>query len=238
MALLWNVTHDAGNLDEYDGTVTDGGDLSASVGSAMAGTTNGMAALVDDTTAIYASMNWNGASGNELRFRFYFDPNDFTRTEGGDNYTQISYFNLTNAPWNAGTLFLFTDVSETEYTLRLRAREDDGTDLGSTYHAILNDANYIEVHIERASSNVADDGQARMWINGVLKETIEDVDNYDLWDVWEKIDLGADTVAANSSGTLYFDEFKANDDGTEIGPVSAGISLPVLEHHYRHKVFG
>ena len=85
MGEVFDVTHNAGNLSEYDATVTDGGDLSAAVGAAMAGSDYGLQAVIDDTTKVYGRMDFS-LSSSAFRYRFYFDPN------GLSTFTAISAF--------------------------------------------------------------------------------------------------------------------------------------------------
>ena len=71
----WCIDHEAGDLSEYDSTVTDGGDLSAHADAAYEGS-YGLRAVIDDTNTLYANKTFDGKS--RLRVGFYFDPNGLT----------------------------------------------------------------------------------------------------------------------------------------------------------------
>jgi hypothetical protein len=84
---------------------------------------------------------------------------------------------------------------------------------------IITDAPHrVEVQCHRASSDVAADGWASMWIDGVLESTISDIDNYDLFEYTDVLYVGAVTSGnASNEGTFYMDEIVANVTGEEIG---------------------
>ena len=65
------------DLSEFTYTRVDGGDLYWTADAALAGTSGGMACLIDDTTAIYGSYTLGTANtSGVIRLRFYIDPNE------------------------------------------------------------------------------------------------------------------------------------------------------------------
>lgn len=222
MAELFNITHDADNLNEYDVTVTDGGDLSTGT-PGLASTTARMEALIDDTTAIYAYKNFS-LSGSDLRWRFYIDPNTLT-IPTGTSFVVNGCYNTDEGIYIV-KLYLYWD-STNGYRIGFRSYEDDGSS-SITYHDISDAEHYVEVHADRATGVAAGDGQAILWIDGVLKQTDGSLDNWDLLTGNFRGYLGAiDSIDANTAGTLHSDEFKANDDGSEIGPVTPPAGQPM-----------
>jgi hypothetical protein len=96
--------------------------------------------------------------------------------------------------------------------------EDDGTVVDTGWVHITGAERCFEFHLERASSEGAEDGRLRMWIDGRLKGTASNLDNYDLWSNIAALRMGAvGGVDVRTSGTLYLDELEANDDGSVIG---------------------
>lgn len=216
MTELFNITHDLNDLSEYDSTVTDGGDLSTGT-PGLAGSTAKMEALIDNTNAMYGQKNVS-VTGNDLRFRFYVDPNSLSMSAGSGH--RICYWVLSDSPWQLCALEMYY-LSGTSYQIQLAVEKDDSSMSYSGKFTITDASHYVEVHIERASSDVASDGQARLWIDGDLKNTMSSLDIYDLWSLIYRARLGPDYgIDATTSGTFYLDEFRANDDGGEIGPVA------------------
>jgi hypothetical protein len=53
MAVVADIDLESGDLSEFSGTVTDGGDLSVTQAAALAGSEYGLQCVIDDTTAVY-----------------------------------------------------------------------------------------------------------------------------------------------------------------------------------------
>lgn len=218
MAELLNITHDGNNLNEYDSTSTDGGDLSTGT-PGLASTTAKMELLIDDTNNIYAQKDQTAPASNQIRFRFYIDPNGLTMA---DDENLVCFFLGTSDYSMLHSILLHHATGV--YKIVSREYEDDDT--GGWHSFTITDAeHYIEVHIERASSNVASDGQARLWIDGNLEDTATALDNYDKFATLNKLRACAFSFTGTPAGTFYLDEIKANDDGSEIGPVAAGVEI-------------
>jgi hypothetical protein len=228
MADLFNVTHDAGNLSEYDSTVTDSGDLSAEVAAALASTSYGLQCVIDDTTAIYGLMNITPTS--RYRFRFYVDPNGLTMASG--DVFNLCSIHASAAPTTWSVVQLRYDGSN--YEIRLNMRSDGGADNFTSNYDISDEQHYIEVDLVRATSAVSNDATGELFIDGVSQETLSGIDAYNVWANIINTRFGAPAgLDAGTSGTFYLDEFKANDDGTLIGPVSVGVPVKTLYYARR-----
>lgn len=221
MAILFNIKHEV-DLSEYDSTVTDGGDLSQGT-PGLAHTAGRLECLIDDTTGIYGQKDQSPPASNEIRYRFYVDPNTLTMAEN-DTFTICT-------PGGATAMHL-TAMSYSTGSYRIRANHYDDGGFHSVDQVAISDAeHHIEVHIERATSDIAANGRVRWWLDGVLQNTWSSVDNWDLFDELTRFRMGAiGGIEVGTSGTLYLDELKANDDGTEIGPVYV---VPPKMHHYQ-----
>ena len=212
---LFNVTHDANNLNEYDDTVTDGGDLSTNT-PGLANTTAKMTALIDDAIKIYGQINLNPPSTNEIRLRYYIDPNSLTMASGND---------FANCRFSDGVLlYVFSGNlrnSSGNYTVRIHYCEDAGYG-GSVDSGTITDAeHYIEIHCVRSTSDVANNGYIDWWVDDNAQTSITGIDNWDLWLTLDNIKLGAifGIDYPDTQGTFYLDELQANETGNEIGGI-------------------
>lgn len=215
MAVLFNITHDANNLDEYDSTVTDGGDLSTGT-PGLASTTAKMECLIDDTNSIYGQIDISAPASGHLRFRAYIDPNGLEMAEA-----DMFYWIDATGPGGAG-LFSFRLLWDgSVYKSYVKVNHDAGSE--THFGTLTDDEHYIEIHIERGTG----DGRTRLWIDGVITGAgWDNLDNDERYDGLEKIRVGCPYgLDAGTSGTLHIDEIKANDDGGEIGPVSV-VRIP------------
>ncbi len=224
LATLFNIGHEA-DLSEYDSTVTDGGRLSQG-SPGLASTSGRMEALISTTVAIYGQINFSTPASNELRFRFYIDPNGLTMGDA-EAFQLIVYVGSSGPkPYLRYTIAGGYAIAMYYY--------NDGGYFGAVSINIADAEHYVEVHWERASGESADDGRFRVWVDGVLEDTQSSVDTFTDFDMTGMQMGAAGSLDAGTSGTLYLDEFTANDDGTEIGPVAAPSgAMPMAMHHYR-----
>lgn len=230
MAGLFNIQLEA-DLSEFDSTVTDGGDLSQSAAAALAGTSGGLSLLIDDTTYIYGRKNIT-LSTSYLRFRFYIDINSLTMADG-DNFRVVS-INCSASPWLLTYISLIR--SGAAYLIQVVANADNGAGRVLASVVVSDAEHYIEVMVKKASSDSANDGEIHWWIDGVFQSSRTDLDSYDGWSVVNSARLGAHSLDAGTTGTFYLDEFKANDDGGEIGAVVAGGAAPQMAYYRRRRV--
>ena len=225
MAVIVDIDHNAGNLNEYDSTVTDEGDLSAHADAALAGTTYGLQCVIDDTTTIYGAITTFGAQPTtDLRFRFYIDINTLTMADY-DVFTILKFY-LSNAPWTLVNVQLQKWPGGL-YKLICIPYNDAGA-LSTDLETVTDAPHYVEIYIHRSAAEDADDGTVEWWIDGVSKGTWTSVDNYDAFALWNLARFGCQNIEAGTSGTLFLDELKINDDGGEIGPVVVSNIVPIL----------
>lgn len=230
MTQLFNITHDADNLSEYDSTVTDGGDLSTGT-PGLAETTARMTALVDDTTDIYGQKNIGAIGTTQIRFRFYFHPNSISMGAW-------EIFDILNLRPGAMYLCLVRyERAGPNMELVCVAGDDAGEHASDSVVITANEEHYIEVLVTRETSDGDADGSVQWWVDGVDQgEFTSNVDNYDTFvDSGMYVRMGAMDLDSGTSGTFYLDELVANDDGSEIGPVPAVTSLPAIVHHLRQQ---
>lgn len=217
MAELLDVSHEIGDLSEYDSTVTDSGDLSVDRAAKLgpAASAFGLKCVVDDTTAIYGAKNVSPPASNQIRWRFYIDPNTMTIPEAA-NFPVV---NLRGGALTVAGVWLgYTAAGG--YSILVGVRDDEGAWDKWLGDAITDAEHYVEVHLVRESGDGNDDGVLQVWIDGVSKGSLATVDNWATFALMSAVWMGAlAVIPATTDGTLYLDELCANDDGSEIGVV-------------------
>ena len=212
------------NLDEWTSAVTGGGDFSQSADAtaqALAGTAGAGKYVIDDTGAIYGEKTFTPITTPQHRVRIYFDINTLSMT---NNWHRIAEGRRTFT-WKTQV-----DIQKSGATwqLRLVVRDDAGTAHEGTFFEISNDPHYFEWDLIFASSDVASDATAHIWVDKVLKYTHSGKDIFDTSKV-DRYRFGATSgIDGTTSGTFYLDEIVMNDDGSEIGAVAAAGIPPRL----------
>jgi hypothetical protein len=216
MTVQFTARHEtAGSFAEYTASVTDGGDLSIGSGAALAGSSNGMSVLVDDTTLIYAYKSLASAiTTGVVRYRFYFDPNTMTMTNGD----AFSVMMITDVGSNPVSFIMFSKTAGGNYAMYAVCVQDGGTHLNTVEVTITDAPHWIEVETRRATTSTSVDGYTYFWIDGNFAAKTVLADNFDQMNDWQVIIVGAVSgIDAGTSGTCYIDEVVVNDDGAVIG---------------------
>lgn len=219
MAELFNITHKDDDLNEYDTTVTDGGNLSTSAAAALAGTNFGLSALINDTNAIYGQKNFT-LTTSVIRFRFYLDPNGVdVATADNKEFNVIVLYDTAES--HADFQLRLGQIAASGFNLDIRTRNNDFSWDASSKINITDAPHLIECSITSA-------GASELFIDGVSSATITGTDISADFNQLDKIRIGASGgIDAGASGTIYLDELVANDDGSEIGGVTNVTSLNV-----------
>jgi hypothetical protein len=216
MAQIINITHDAGNITEYTGTVmTASGDtITATTGSAMMSTPYGLQVFTGTVSAgnlTYAYKTFTSITSTEYRWRVYFDPNSQTSTGVTDKYFFIFYHATNN-----GYTELAYDYTTGSFRIKANVRSDDGVDIPTGYYTISDGPHYIEVRVKKSSVLGATDGELQLYIDGVSKETLTTVKVFTRFAL-SGVKVGMHYAPA-SDITLFYDEIILRDDGTAIPP--------------------
>jgi hypothetical protein len=226
MSVVATIDFSTGDLTQFTTTVTDGGEISAAAGAALAGTNYGMSVLIDDTTAAFGRKVL-AAAYPTLRYRFYIDPNSLTMADTNE-------FRVMNVNQSGGSYYSPTYINlymtGGNYTLRLFQCRDTSGGVVATDNCTITDApHYVEVNMVSAATSSSSDGSYQWWVDDVDQGTLTGVDNYNimndnalrlLWGAQSNIDVG-------TSGTFYLDELIANNDGGAIGPLATSTPLTV-----------
>jgi hypothetical protein len=219
MSVIIDIDHETNDLSQYTSSVTDSGDLSVAAAAALVGS-YGLMAVLDDTTAIYGYKDFSTAPS--LRARFYIDPNTLTMSDG--NWLIINEVQDRTGYINYIVVYLYKTSGN--YVLSFRAKNDANTE-HFTDTCIISDApHYVEYGMTRAIGESTNDGTVEWWVDGVSQGSTANIDNYTiLGTATSRMYLGAILLSGSSVyDTIYFDDLKANDDGSEIGPASGGES--------------
>jgi len=195
--LIFTDGFESGDFSAWDASVTDGGDLSVSVGAAYQGS-YGMEAVIDDTVVIYVE-DTSPVDETLYYARFDFHPNSLAM----NNKAAHSIFEAD------GNLFNI-QVTRTGSNLQLfsQVRDDAGGYTNSGKYTISNAWHVVAMTWQASSAPGANDGVMRLWIDGELVETISGIDNDT--HVLDYVRLGAVSgLDSGTSGSMYFDDFES-----------------------------
>ncbi len=215
MGRIVHIRHETGDLTEYTSTVTDGGDLSVDAAAALAGTGFGLSLLIDDTTGLRARKDFTALSTQtDFRTRIYIDPNSLTMATD-DIFPFLAMTDRTNFH---DVIILYLKYDGSTYQIEFEAYNDGGVFDASSIEDITDAPHYVEIHLAKASTDAASDGELKCYIDGSLEATLSNIDIFDTFELCDRCDIGAPYgIDAGTSGAFYLDELIIRDDGTEIG---------------------
>jgi hypothetical protein len=194
--LIFANGFEAGNLNAWDDSETDGGDLYAAASAAMQGA-YGLRANVDDNDMLYVQDN-TPDDETSYRARFYFDPNGINMNSGNTHTIFAGY-------QDSSTKVLRVDLrySGGNYQIRAGLRNNGDSWTYSNWFTISNAPHAIEVAWQAGSS-----GSLTLWIDGTQRAVLSGINNSN-----REIDrarMGAvDGVDSGTRGTYYFDAFES-----------------------------
>lgn len=231
MSIIADLDFEVGDLSEYSST--SGAGQSAQAAAAMAGTNYGHQIIISSTTARYGQFTLGTAdTSGKFRIRYYFDPNSITMANG-DQFTQLI---VRSAAGNSVALVDITFVTGTGYRVKASGYNDDSSATGTSFYTFTDAAHFIEIYLTRATTSSSNDGSLLLQVDGVDQQTLSALDNANRFSDFSYFRLGAPFgLDAGTSGTIYYDQIVANNDGNPIGPVASGIAIPVLLAQYRQR---
>ncbi|MDD5086457.1 MAG: hypothetical protein PHV16_01765 [Candidatus Nanoarchaeia archaeon] len=201
---------ESGDLSAWSSNVNDGGDLSASADAKIHGS-YGLSCFIDDDTDIYVE-DTTPSSETRYRVRFYFDPNGIAMDDGDIFVIATTY----SSEWtDAFRVHLYKVGSD--YTIGC----DDATDAQdfskvTSSYTITDEPHYIEVDWKASTGDGNNDGYLELYIDGVLKETLSDIDSDTLNINRIRLGQAASLWMPGTSGTIHFDDFVSNNDGSPL----------------------
>lgn len=213
---VFRIDFEEEDLSDFDST-TGEEDLAANATAAMVGS-YGMEVTLDDTADHYGN-NALSISTNDIRFRFYIDITPMSMTDGDTlNLQGINcdgtYSSITWFGWVA------LEFNSPNYQIRLAVWDDENTGDYTTPETITDGEHYIEVYIHRETTDGDADGTGEIWVDGISKGSLSNIDNWNIFPTIDNSRFGADDQETGTTGSLYLDDLIFRDDDTEIG--SAG----------------
>jgi hypothetical protein len=210
--LIFRDGFEDGTMGAWSAVSADGGDLGVSVFAGLKFTTAGLQGVVDDTAGLYVE---DQSPGDEDRYRarFYFDPNGFDPGEAQNRFRTRIFVAFAEAPARRLVAIVLRRQGGA-YSLRARARLDDGTRADTPFVPISDDAHVVEFDLRRATAPGAMDGSFEWAIDGAWRDLMV-LDNHDA--AVDFVRLGALSVKPGANGTIYWDEFESRRQGA-IGP--------------------
>lgn len=206
--LIFGDGFEGGNLSAWSSSNIDAGDLSVSPSAALVGS-QGMQALIDDSTAMYVTDDRPNAEPR-YRARFYFDPNSISMADGDAHILFRGY--------SGSTIVLRVEFgfSAAGYQLRTAFLNDGTTWTENDWFPLTDTPHSIEFDWRAATGEGANNGALTVWIDGVQQADLTGIDN-DTRRI-DRIWLGAVAgIDAGTRGTYYFDAFESRRQ-SYIGP--------------------
>jgi 6-phosphogluconolactonase (cycloisomerase 2 family) len=199
-AATFEDNFESGDLSRWAASQTDGGDLRVSAAAALNGSL-GLAALVDDTKALYVQTQ--SRLGDISYARFLLDPNGF---DPGAHEGAVSILELLPVQ-NQGQPLCSVVLSgrSDKRTIRGLVRLDSGGVLETTALSLTDTVHLVEVEWQRSSTPSASDGAFRLRIDHTFVATLAglSIGSMDAG----VVRLGVLDPRGNSRGEIFFDDF-------------------------------
>ena len=213
--LIFADGFESGSFSAWSGRPV-GSNLRVTATAALAGSSQGMAALMANNTGMYITDQRPNAEPR-YRTRFYFDPNTITMTSGDAHFIFYGYQGTTTV-----VLRIEFRRLNSSYQLRFAALNDTPTTGAATWrtssYVTISDApHFLDLDWQAATAAGANNGSLTFWIDGIQRTPLTGLDNDT-----RRIDIarlgpigGLDT---GTRGSYYFDAFESRRR-TYIGPV-------------------
>jgi hypothetical protein len=201
--LIFRDGFESGDLSAWSTSSTDGGDLSVGAEAALASTSFGLHAAVNDTSTLSVQDN-TPSKENRYRVRFWMDTQDFDPGTALGHFRTRIFLALEEAP-RRRLAAIVLKYQGGQYSVMGRVLLDDDTRADTAFLPIAPGAHAIEFDWQRSSTPTALDGSFQLWIDGTSVANLTGLDNNA-----SSVDmgrLGALSLKDGASGNLYFDEF-------------------------------
>ena len=213
--LIFRDGFESGSYGNWSPVNADLGDLSVQSWAAMRTTPGyGLVASVDDTAPLYVQ-NVSPNNQSRYRMRFYLHPYTFDPGESQGHLRTRVFFALDETPSPRRVMAIVLRRSLGQYSLAVRVRRDDNTQVDTAFHPISAAAHSVEIDWARSTAAGANNGTLRLWIDDVLKQTLSGIDN-DTAGI-DTVRMGALSVKGGAGGALLFDEMESRS-ATAVGP--------------------
>ena len=200
-------------------TVDNSGVLAWTAAAAMAGTATGQASTAG-ASGSHASglIDVTAITSKNLRFRYYLDPNSVTM-DNAATQTMIQLKDTSQGAQNRSNTKL-RYLTASGYQLDFDWKNDASSFHGALTVNITDAPHLVECEIVKATGASANDGQYRIWVDGVLGGEQTNIDLFTSFG-FNRFMAGPilGGASTNTRGTLYIDQIIVNDDGGTIGPI-------------------
>jgi hypothetical protein len=210
--IIFEDGFESGGLTRWSSATTDGGNLSVAGAAAMAGTDDGLQAVVNDTNSLFVQDNTPNAE-NGYNARFYFDPNGFDPGETQSHFRVRIFIAFDPSGLRVITLVLKRQAGA--YSLEARVRRNDGTRVDTGFFPISDGPHFFEVDWLRATAPGAGNGSLVLRIDGIPMSVLSGIDN-DLSPI-DFARMGMLSVKTGAGGTAFYDQFESRRQ-LDIGP--------------------
>jgi hypothetical protein len=215
--LIFEDDFESGDLARWSLHADGGGDLSVTPAAAMASTTRGMQATVNDTGSLFVE-DISPSGEKRYRARFYLDPNGFDPGETAGHFRTRLFVLFDDAvPGTRRAAAVVLKRQGGAYSLILRCRRDDNSQASSTPFPISAGPHWIEIDWQAATTASSHDGAFSLGVDGPGGSALGAVQN--AASTIGAVRLGTLNVKAGAAGTVFFDEFVSKRK-TAIGPVN------------------
>ena len=201
--LVFRDGFETGDFSRWDAAQTGGGDLTVSGAAALAGTTAGLQAVVDDTNPLFVQDDTPDGE-NRYTARFYFDTNGFDPGEANGRRRVRLFIAFDSA--NRRVITIVLRRLNGEYSVMARVRLSDGTRANTPFVPITDGPHFVEFRWARAGTpGVFENGVFRFIVDNVAAANMDPIDT--AGSPVDFVRLGALTLKPGASGTLLFDQF-------------------------------
>jgi hypothetical protein len=184
--------------------------------AAMNGTNYGLKVMIDEGSLDEAYVQSDHPQAeSHFRVSFWLDATNLNLPVVGSNkkFVFMKFYRDAPAPQQHTFVYIARNTSDTAWRIALVVRKDSEAFryLGGWF--LSNDGppiqpQFIEIEYQQASALGANDGIARLWINGVQKCNVTNVQN-STWNV-DMVRVGlppGNKLGPLASGFFYFDEY-------------------------------
>jgi hypothetical protein len=203
--LIFKDGFESGTLQAWSASATDGGNLTASASAGLRFSLVGLEGVVDDTNPLYVEDDLPHDE-DRYRARFYFDPNGFDPGQAQGHLRSRIFLALEETPTRRLAAVVLKRQG-TSYSLMGRCRLDDGSQADTGFIPITDAEHEVEIDWKRSTGPSASDGRFELFLDGVSVSVLSNLNNSA-----SSVDfarLGALSVKAGASGTMFWDEFQS-----------------------------
>jgi len=221
----------------FDSQTVGSGQAIANVTPGLEYSSNKIQISVNNTNAVYGTVDITDNSSGLIGVKFGIDPNNIT-IDNGEEFRAMVAYNSNDDP------IMHLDIARANYNGTTRVNNwcfwwtmwDDGTYTTiSTGPYVMGECpHYFEMVLDRASSSSASDGGCSLWFDGNFQGRIGGYDNYDRFSDCAYIRFGAQNINSSVDGTFFIDEIQVWDYYKSLGCNPAPENRRMALHEFKY----